>query len=209
MLLLYPRQTTLADNPFKELSYFNQDRDISYLRLLCTLARDLTWHLQLYQDGHFDNCLVIAQTLLSTRHFLYTHYTAYVAYIFAIIDASGDETHPFYNSVQGYPRWPLVLQAWDSIFNTKFCQMLTEDDWRAILHEGYHDSLPSLIIYARKESNDNNEPLIALVEEVCCRLEERKQQHEQGDAQQGHDWSLWYKEISGLGNQIRIAGCFL
>ena len=67
--------------------------------------------------------------------------------------------------------------------------------------EGYLDSLPSLVIYARKESNNNDEPLIALVEEVCHKLEERKQ-HEQGDAQQGHDWKLWYEEISGLRNQI-------
>ena len=71
-----------------------------------------------------------------------------------------------------------------------------------ILHEGYLNSLPSLVVYARKESNNNDEPLIVLVEEVCHKLEERKQQHEQADAQHIHDWSLWYKEISGLGNQI-------
>ena len=71
-----------------------------------------------------------------------------------------------------------------------------------VSREGYLDSLPSLIVYARKESNGNDEPLFARVEELCRKIEERKQ-HEQGDAQQGHDWSLWYEEIFGLCNQIR------
>ena len=199
VLLLYPRPTMLTDNPFSYISFFNGYRDKPYLQLLCTLAQDPIWHLQLYQNGHFDNCLVIAQTLLSQNPPLYNHYAASVAHIFSLIDALEDETHPFFNTVQAYPRWPLVLHAWYYIFDISFPHMSTEDNWRGILHEGYLDSLPSLIIYARKESN---EPLIALVEEVCHKLEERKQQHEQGDAQHVHDWSLWYTEISGLGNQI-------
>ena len=199
VLLLYPRQTTLRDNPFKEPSFFDWSRDEPYLRLLCTLAQGSAWHLQLYQDGHIDNCLAIAQTLLSQFD---NCYAAPVAHIFAIIDASGDKTHPFYNTVQAYPRRHLVLHAWDYIFDKYFLRMLTEDNWRTNLHEGYLNSLPSLIVYARKESNGNDEPLFALVEEFCRKIEERKQ-HEQGDAQQGHDWSLWYKEISGLWNQIQ------
>ena len=203
VLLLYPRQTMLTDNPFSDISFFNGYRDRHYLRLLCTLAQDPTWHLQLYQNGHFDNCLAIAQTLLLTQNpRLYNHYAASVAHIFSLIDALEDKTHPFFNTVQAYPRWPLVLHAWYYIFDISFPHKSTEDKWRVILHEGYLDSLPSLIAYARKESNDNNEPLIALVEEVCHKLEERKQQHEQGGAQHVHDWSLWYTEISGLGNQI-------
>ena len=189
VLLLYPRQTTLADNPFKELSFFNRYRDIPYLRLLCTLAQDPTWRLQLYQNGHLDNCLTIAQTLLSESDVPHW-YAESVAHIFAIIDASGDETHPFYNTVQAYPRRHLVLHAWDNIFKWGFDRMVTENHCRRISHEGYFDSLPSLIVYARKESNGNDEPLFALVEEFCRKIEERKQQ-EQGDAQQGHDWSLW------------------
>ena len=202
-VLLYHRQTTLTNNPFSDISFFNWDRDRPYLRLLCTLTQDPTWCLQLHQNGHFDNCLTIAQTLLSQNPFSHNHYAASVAHIFALIDALGDETHPLFNTVQVYPRWQLVLHAWDYIFNTDFCQMLTEDSWRTILHEGYLDSLPSLIIYARKGSNGNDEPLIALVEEVCHKLK-RKQQQGQGDAQHVHDWSLWYEEISGLGNQIRM-----
>ena len=202
-VLLYHRQTMLTNNPFSDISFFNWDRDRPYLRLLCTLSQDPTWCLQLHQNGHFDDCLTIAQTLLSQNPFSYNHYAASVAHIFALIDALGDETHPLFNTVQVYPRWQLVLHAWDYIFDTDFCQMLTEDSWRTILHEGYLDSLPSLIIYARKGSNDNDEPLITMVEEVCHKLK-RKQQHGQGDAQHVHDWSLWYEKISGLSNQILL-----
>ena len=201
-VLLYPRKTMLANNPFKELSYFRWYRDEPYLRLLCTLAQDPTWHLQLYQNGHLDNCLTIAQTLLSQNPHNYNHYAASVAHIFSLIDASGDETHPFYNTVQAYPRRRLVLHAWDYIFKQGFTRMSTENNWRTNLRVGYINSLPSLIVYARKESNGNDEPIFALVEEFCRKIEERKQ-HEQGDAQQGHDWSLWYKEISGLCDQIQ------
>ena len=205
VVLSYPRQTTLANNRFKEISFFYSRRDIPYLEILCALAQYPTWHLQLNQYRHFDNCFTIAQRLLSENDapFQAHQYAASVAYVFAIIDASGDETHPFFNPVRAYPRWPLVLQAWDSIFDLRFSHISTEDNWRTISHEGYLDRLPSLVIYARKESKDSDEPLIALVEEVCCKFEERKQQCEQGDAQHVHDWSLWYKEISGLGNQIR------
>ena len=203
VFLLYPGQTTLADNPFKELSYFRWSRDELYLRLLCTLAQGSAWHLQLYQDGHIDNCLAIAQTLLSQNPHNYNHYAASVAYFFSLIDASEDETHPFYNTVQTYPRRHLVLHAWDYIFDKYFSRMSTEDNWRMESREGYLDSLPSLIVYARKESNGNDEPLFALVEEFYHKIEERKQ-HEQGDAQQGHDWSLWYIGISGVCDQIRM-----
>ena len=202
-VLLDPKQTTPTDNPLKETSFYNWSRDIPYLRLLCT---DPTWHLQLHQNGHFDNCL--GKTLQNFPVYQAVQYAASVPHIFAIIDASVDETHPFFDTVQAYPRWPLVLQAWEYIFDTHFFRWRTEGNWISLLREGYLDSLPSLVIYARKESNGNDEPLFALVEEFYRKIEERKQ-HEQGDAQQGHDWSLWYKEISGLGNQIRIAGCFL
>ena len=204
-VLLYHRRRTLANNPFEEISFFDFLQDIPYLDILCALAQFPTWHPQLDQNGHFDNCFTIAQRLLSQNDVLvHAHrYAASVAYVFAIIDALGGETHPLFNTVQAYPRWPLILQAWDSIFDIRFSHKSIEGDWRRISREGYLDHLPYLIIYARKESKDSNEPLIALVEEVCCKLEERKQQCEQGDAQHVHDWSLWYTEISGLGNQIR------
>ena len=190
----------LADNPFKELSFFNVDWDGPYLGLLCTLAQDHTWQLQLYQNGHLDNCLAIAQTLLSHNP-LSSNYYALVTHIFSLIDALGDETQPFYNTVQTHPRWQLVLHAWHFIFNRDYIHKLIQVGWRANLDAGYLNSLPSLVVYARKESNGNDEPLFALVEEVCCKIEERKQ-HEQGDAQQAHHLSLWFKEFLGLCNLI-------
>ena len=208
VVLLDPKRTMLPDNPFKEISFFNWSRDIPYLELLCTLTRHPTWHLQLHQNGHFDNCLVIAKTLLSQNGDLFAaqkYAVTSVAHIFAIIDALGDETHPFFNTVQAYPRWPLALHAWDYIFDTDLSQMSTEDDWGTISRKGFLDSLPSLIAYARKQSNDNNEPLIVLVEQVCHRLDEEKQQGRQGDAQHVHDTSLWYEETSALRHQIRMS----
>ena len=202
-VLLDSTQTTLADNPFKDISFFVWSRDISYLRLLCTLAQDPTWHLQLHQNGHFDNCLAIAKTLLSQNDALF-QYAASVAHIFAIIDALGDKTHPLFNTVQVYPWRPLVLQAWQYIFDTNFFRWPTEDNWIMLLHEGYLDSLPSLVTYARKQSNDKDELLITLVEQVCHKLDKERQQCGQGDAQHMHDRSLWYEEMSTLGNQTRV-----
>ena len=106
-ILLDPTRTTL--NPFKEISFFIRSQDIPYLQLLCTLAQDPTWHPQLYQHGHFDNCLAIAKTLSSQNHAVFHDYNVPVAHVFAIIDALGDETHPLFNTVQVYPMWPLVL----------------------------------------------------------------------------------------------------
>lgn len=44
--------------------------------------------------------------------------------------------------------------------------------------ESYLDSLPSLVAYARKQPNDNDERLLVLVEEVCHKLDEEKHQRE-------------------------------
>ena len=178
-------------------------RDINYLQLLCTLAQDPTWHLQLHQDGHFDNCLAIAKTLLSSHNdalFQVRNCAAHVAHIFAIIDALGDEAQPLFNTIRAYPRRPLVLQAWKCIFDNDFFQWPTQTNWIALSREGYLDSLPSLVAYARKQPNDDDEPLIVLVEQVCRKLDEEKPQHEQGDTQHVHD--LRCEEISALGNQI-------
>ena len=178
--LLGPTDTWLTENRFK--SYLVQYRNTAYLQLLCVLAQDPTWYLQLHQNGHFDNCLAIVKTQLTRNSIVSRGYAAPVAHICAIIDALGDETLPLFNTVRAYPRWPLVLEAWKYIFNTPFFRQPTEDNWITVSREDYLDSLPSLIAYARKQSNDNEEPLIVLVEQVCRKLDERKQRREQGDA---------------------------
>ena len=202
-VLLDPKQTTLADNPFTEVSFFNWLRDEAYFQLLCTLAQDPTWHLQLHQNGHFDNCLVIAKTLFSQKDDYFGCYLPPVAHIFALMDAWVDETYPLFNTVQAYPRRPLVLRAWKHIFNTDFFQRPAGYNWGELSSSGYLDSLPSLVGYARKQFNDDDEPLIALVEQMCRKLNEETQRREQGDTQHVHGRSVWYKEISALGNQIR------
>ena len=206
-VLLDPKQTMPADKPFKEISSFYWARDRPYLQLLCTLAQYSTWHLQLHQNGHFDNCLAIAKMLSSQKDGLFHagKYAASVAHIFAIIDASGDETHPVFYTVRAYPRRLLVLHTRDYIFKSSFFRWPTEDNWITLSREGYINSLPSLIAYARKQFNDNEESLLVLVEQACRKLDEEKQQLEQGDAQHAHDRSFWYEAISALLEGIKYA----
>ena len=200
--LLDPARPRSAGMPSKTLFVLLWD-DL-YLQLLCALVQDPTWHVQLHQHGHFDNCLAIVKTLSTNGSVLLTRpspYAASVARIFAVIDALGDQTNPLFNVVQVYPRWPLLLHAWKYIFNTDFFRW--EDNWVTLSRQGYLDGLSSLIAYARKQLNDGDEPLLVLVEQVCRKLDEEKQQRGQGDARHIHDRSHWYKEISDLGNQIR------
>ena len=202
VVLLDPMRTTLADNPFTKISFFNWLRDEAYFQLLCTLAQDPIWHFQLHQNGHFDNCLVIAKTLFSQNDD-FGCYLPPVAHIFALMDGWVDETYPLFNTVRAYPRRPLVLRAWKHIFNTYFFRTPAVYSWGKLSSSGYLDSLPSLVGYAREQFNDDDEPLIALVEQMCRKLTEEKQRREQGDTQHVHDRSVWYKEISVLGNHIR------
>ncbi|KAG1868534.1 hypothetical protein F4604DRAFT_1927411 [Suillus subluteus] len=45
--------TTLADDPH----HFHYRRDLCYLRLIFTLARDSNWHPHLFGDHHIDRCI--------------------------------------------------------------------------------------------------------------------------------------------------------
>ena len=193
--------TALNDNPFKEISAFSWFPDIAYLRLLCTLFQEPTWYPQLHQNSHFNNCLTIADTLTSQRTARFDDYAVYVAHIFAIIDASGEQ--PYFNAVQTYPSWPLILRAWKYIFRLKFFEEATEDNWKWLSDNIYLKPLPSLVAYARKRCDNRKETLVGLVEQVCYKLDEEKQQRERGDAQNLQDSSFGHRGIPDLGKQIR------
>ena len=168
----------LADSMLQApLDFFGWREDIiPYLRLLCALSQEPAWHLQLHDKGHFVNCLVIADTL-SAYEFMYSAHAVHVAHILANIDASA-EVHPFYASVQAYPSWPLILRAWRFIFGFGKGYV---SDWKTAPTD-HLEALPSLITYSRK-CEGKNEPLIMLIEQICQKLDEEKQQHERDKAQ--------------------------
>ena len=176
-------QPPLDLNPFKDKSFYCPQDNIPYLRLLCALSQEPVWQLHLYHNGHFDNCLVIADTVtLSAQEYeYYDEYAVYVAHILAIIDAWG-EVHPFYASVQAYPSWPLILRAWKSIFHIQFFQRTFAYDW-TIEPTNHLEALLSLIAYSRNRYEGKNAPLIMLVEQVCQKLDEEKQQRERDEAE--------------------------
>ena len=166
-----------ADTMLLNLYYWRKNL-ISYLRLLCALSQEPAWQLHLHHKGHFDNCLVIADTvkLSAQKYEDYNEYAVHVAHILANIDASG-EVHPFYASVQAYPSWPLILRAWKLIFGINFFEWKFDNNWK-IAPTKHLETLPSLITFSRKRCQDKHEDLIMLVEQVFQNLDEEKQQHE-------------------------------
>ena len=168
-------QAPLDNNPFKDIEFFRWREDvIPYLRLLCALCQEPAWQPQLHHNGHFDNCLVIADTLSAQEDENLDEYAVHIAHILANIDASG-EVHPFYASVQAYPSWPLILRAWKLIFGINFFGRMYSNDW-IIAPTDHLEALPSLNTYARKRYEGKNAPLIMLVEQVCQKLDGEKQQ---------------------------------
>lgn len=195
-------QTSLDDIPFKKISFFNSYRDRPYLKLLCTLSQERAWHPQLYQIGHFDNSLAIADTLTSQKDARFDDYAVHVAHIFGIIDTYGKE-HPFFSAVQSYPCWPLVLRAWRYIFCLKFFGGDPTHPFQVLSTTDCLAALPSIVAYARSQCDNREESLLALVEQVCHKLDEQTQQREHADAQHVQDSSFGHRGIPVLGIQIR------
>ena len=168
-------QTPADRNPFKDIKFFDWNRDVAYLRLLCALSQEPVWQLQLHHNGHFDNCLVIAETLSAHKDGDFGPHAVHVTHILANIDASGEE-HPFYASVQAYPSWPLILQAWNFIFSINLRGAFVIN-WTIALTK-HLEALPSLITYSRNRYEGKNPPLIILVEHAYQKLDEEEQQRE-------------------------------
>ena len=174
-------QAPLDRNPFKDVEFFGLRDVLPYLRLLCALSQEPAWQLQLHHTGHFDNCLVIAETLSAQENKQFDEYTVYVAHILANIDASG-EVHPFYASVQAYPSWPLILRAWKLIFGINFFQRMFMIEW-TVAPTNHLEALPSLVAFSRKRCQGKDEDLIMLIEQVFQKLDEEKHQRERDKAQ--------------------------
>ena len=174
-------QAPLDRNPFKDISFFNWC-SIPYLRLLFVLSQEPAWQFQLHHNGHFDNCLIIADTLSAHKDEGVGEHALHVAHILANIDASG-EVHPFYASVQAYPSWPLILQAWEYILFFLSLGWTPEDDDWTDTPTSRLETLPFLITYSRNRYEGKNKPLIMLVEQVYQKLDEENQQRERDKAQ--------------------------
>ena len=130
----------------------------------------------------------------------FDEYAVHVAHILANIDASG-EVHPFYASVQAYPSWLLILRAWKLIFGINFFGRTFVIDWK-IAPTNQLEALPSLITYSRKRYEGKYVPLIMLVEQVCQKLDEEKQQRKRDKAQgirlSGH------RESQALAQKVKV-----
>ena len=191
--------TPRNSNPFTKITFFSFPRDLNYLVLLHTLAQEITWQPQLHQTGHFDNCLAIAKTLSTDHHPYYDQYAVPVAHIFAIIDDS-DQGHPL---LQACPSWPLLLRAWRFIFNLD----LFGGKHKHSIYLGNKvttadclTALPSLVSFARRHCDDQDEALLAVVEQVCSEIDKEMQQHEQTD-REGMQHIV--PRYPALGEQIR------
>ena len=182
-------------NPFGKASFLNWGRDILYLYLLSTLSQDVTWQPHLRQSGHFDNCVVIADTMSYTRHNFWDAYAVPVAHILANIDASGVHT----------PVWPLILRAWRYIFNQVFFGgEIEEAPFHLLSNKDCLEALPIIAAFARRRGNDKQQALITLVEQVCNKLDEEKQFRQQGEFQGiQEEMSVGSPDICDLGKQIR------
>ena len=161
---------------------------LTCLKFLCLLSQVPAWHPQLHQSGHFDNCLAIVDVLPSGENNLFGRALAVpVAHILAIMDASGDK-NPFFKTVQGYPSWPVILQAWRYIFipnPPKGSLVKFVGDWHLLSTAECIAALPPLVASARRRCSNSEEPVvIALVEQAFHQLNEERQNHEQDGSQE-------------------------
>ena len=201
---MFPSSTHAPLNkPFTEITFFYFDQDMSYLMLLRTLAQEIIWQPQLHQSSHFDNCLAIAKTLSTEGSQYHDLYAVPVAYIFAIIDDS-DEGHPSFHLLQACPSWPLLLRAWRFIFNLDLFEGKKNLYPRNVLStEDCLAALPSLVSYARKRCVNQDQVLLAVVEQVCSELDKGVLQCEQTETGSMRYLIVGNPGILALGEQMR------
>jgi hypothetical protein len=135
-------QTSIHDNPFTLMLLFRSTSVITYLRLLCTLSKEPTWHPQLHHSDHFTNCLAIANTLSSQENDRFGQYAVPVVQIIAIMVALVHE-HPLVIEDQVYAIWPLILRAWRYTFNLHFFGAVGTSRWWQLSITDCIDALPS------------------------------------------------------------------
>ena len=167
------------NNPLPKITFDHRYWDMTYLILLRTLAQEITWQPQIHQTGHFDNCLAIAKTLSTEGDQSYDHYAMPVAHIFAIIDDS-DEGRPLFHLL---PRWPLLLRAWRFVFNLDIFEGRNIYYTDGLSTEDYLAALPSLVLFARKHCDNQDDALLTVVEQVCSELDKEMEKHEQGETE--------------------------
>ena len=168
--------TPVYENTFNTPFFRETSRNLCYLQFLCTLVQEPAWRDQLYKTGHFDICLGIVDALSTRRGDEFGAYVVYITHIIASVDAVGEENSILSMGIQGYPIWPLILQAWHFIFSLDFFESASEENLMLLSKTGFLEALPSLVAYARRRWNTTEtDRLLALVEEVCKKLDEEKQ----------------------------------
>ena len=159
-------------------SILYKERDLCYLRLLCTLSKHDIWHDHLRQHGHFARCLTIALTLKGIQRnrvdrWYFAAYGVYIAHIFAIMDGCGVFTEPeFSQAALVYKSWPFTLEALCFIFSFTFFVAPNKHNWEVLLNTSYHEALPHLVRQAETMQNtEETRELIRLVKRVYIMLE--------------------------------------
>lgn len=199
------------NDPFTNISFFDWNRESHYLRSLCTLAKEPTWHGQLQRSNHFNICLTIARTLSSPGLIFepaHGELAVHITHIFAIVDSLGDPELQFLEAVQSYPSWPLILTAWRFIFQFSFFKEATDQNWKYVADNGYPEALASVMAYVRKyrerwDNSDLTRTLIHLVGQVCDKLEESyRRTLDITPLEHGQSMSFGHQGVPTLGKQI-------
>ncbi|KAG1808765.1 hypothetical protein EV424DRAFT_195984 [Suillus variegatus] len=101
---VYPQPGVTLSNNDPDC-FFHDGRDLCYLELLFTLARNANWHPHLVQDHHIDRCIsIVAKCDFGPHAF-------YLAGIFLRI-APEQSSVAFLNSITERQWWDIMRKAW-------------------------------------------------------------------------------------------------
>ncbi|KAF8527079.1 hypothetical protein JB92DRAFT_1002418 [Gautieria morchelliformis] len=166
------------DEPTPDPDTFQyKERDLCYLRLLCTLLQIPAWYPHLEQCGHLNRCLMIALTLSRTEkkqknQWYLAACGVYIAHIFTMINHDSLSMDKFSKTVLVYQSWPYTLEALYFIFSFTFFIIPDKYNWEVFSSTGYHKALSHLIKHAESwENKAETQVLIELIQQVCTILE--------------------------------------
>ncbi|KAG1782185.1 hypothetical protein EV702DRAFT_1070371 [Suillus placidus] len=141
---------------------FHRDRDLCYLELVFTLARNSVWHPHLFGGGHIDWCSIIAKSY--DYGFIYEMYAFYLAGIF-LRTTPKQVSVPSLSSITEQQWWDMMRKAW------------CVDDDRVISNAHCVEFLPVLVEGTKKYMSVALKPdlelLIRDVDDIIKRLKRR------------------------------------
>ncbi|KAG1722869.1 hypothetical protein EDB19DRAFT_2029243 [Suillus lakei] len=148
-----------SPTPVNDSFIYYYHRNLCYLELVCTLARNFNWHPHLYGDHHIDRCISMSAEYCKLR----SEHTVHVAGILLRI-ASRQTSVTLLDSVTEQQWWDVMRSAWNghlNIFSTHCLEFLP------VLAGGTKK-------YMRIASQSDLEQLIGNVDRVLERLDMRR-----------------------------------